>query len=284
MAKLSGLVCVRNEEARLAECLSRLAFCDEIVVVADRCEDRTESIAHEMGARVVAGEFPLEGPRKQAGVDACTGDWIIEIDADEWVDAELAREILQAIDGAPAGDYFQIPVDNYVGDRLVRRGWGGSFGTSSVARLYRHGVKRWKDHRVHPGVTFAGTLAGSLATPIKHTVDDDIADMVARLNRYTDLRALDLADTGGKMGLADNLFRGVRRFIKCYWTREGHKEGELGLLIALMAALYPVVSCLKAREILAQRSHAQTADLYALPSAEQRRFAGNDDAQHVAAA
>ena len=100
MARLSGLVCVRDEEARLTDCLNRLAFCDEIIVVADRCSDRTEYLAAALGARVVSGAFPLEGPRKQAGVEACTGDWIIEIDADEWVSPSLGREIRAAIAAA----------------------------------------------------------------------------------------------------------------------------------------------------------------------------------------
>ena len=67
MVKLSGLVCAHNEEARLTACLERLAFCDEIVVVADRCTDRTEQIARRHGARVVSGIFPVEGRRKEAG-------------------------------------------------------------------------------------------------------------------------------------------------------------------------------------------------------------------------
>lgn len=288
MTKLSALVCVRNEEARLAQCLARLAFCDEIVVVADRCVDGTEAIALDMGARVISGAFPLEGRRKRVGVEACTGDWIIEIDADELVPAALAHEIRRALEGTAAGDYFQLPVDNYVGERLVRRGWGGSFGTSSVARLYRRGVKHWKDHRVHPGVTFTGALAGALTTPIRHKVDDDIADMVARLNRYTDLRALDLADAANaKLGLGDNLFRGLRRFVKCYWSRKGYKEGELGLLIALMAGLYPILSCLKAREILSQRAGAaldHSADLVELRPAIPVRQTMPDDGREIAAA
>lgn len=254
VVRLSGLVCVHNEEARLAECLGRLSFCDEVVVVADRCTDGTEAIALRFGAKLVSGSYPLEGPRKAAGVEACGGDWILEIDADELVGKTLASEILAAIGAAPAGDYFQIPVDNYVGETLVRRGWGGSFGTSLVGRLYRRGSKHWKEQRVHPGVTFDGDLAGVLKTPIVHVVDDDIADMVARLNRYTDLRALDLADAGERPGLWDNVFRGFRRFSKCYWGREGRKEGELGFLIALMAGLYPVISCLKAREIIKSRA------------------------------
>ncbi len=273
VVRLSGLVCVRNEEARLADCLARLSFCDEVVVVADRCTDGTEAIALRFGAKLVSGSFPLEGPRKAAGVEACGGDWIIEIDADELVGETLASEIRIAIHTAPAGDYFQIPVDNYVGDTLVRRGWGGSFGTSLVGRLYRRGSKHWKEQRVHPGVTFDGPLAGVLTRPIIHVVDDDIADMVARLNRYTDLRAQDLADIGDMPGLWDNVFRGFRRFFKCYWGREGRKEGELGFLIALMAGLYPVISCLKAREIL-KRGRAPSGTLIELwpnTSAAQNR-------------
>ncbi|HEY1067773.1 MAG TPA: hypothetical protein VGE52_16735, partial [Pirellulales bacterium] len=50
--------------------------------------------------------------------------------------------------------------------------------------------------------------------------------------------------------LADNVFRAVRRFFKCYVSRRGYKEGELGFLIAVMAALYPLLSYLKARELV----------------------------------
>ena len=74
MPRLSALLCVRNEEARIEECLHRLAFCDEVVVVADRCTDRTETLAARAAARVVSGFFPLEGHRKHAGIDACTGN------------------------------------------------------------------------------------------------------------------------------------------------------------------------------------------------------------------
>ena len=251
MPVLSGLVCVHNEEVRLAECLTRLAFCDESVVVADRCTDRSEAIARKMGARVVSGIFPVEGLRKEAGVAACRGEWIVELDADEAVTPALAREIRETIARTDAGDWYQVPVDNFIGAQLVRHGWGGSFGASSVARLFRKGVKSWKSERVHPGTTFAGVYGGRLTHAILHKVDDDIADMVQRLNRYTALRGQDLADSGKIKSLWDDLFRGVRRFYKCYVSRKGYKEGDMGFLIALMAGLYPVLSNLKAREIRA---------------------------------
>lgn len=258
--KLSGLICAHNEEARLADCLRGLAsVCDEIVVVADRCTDRTQEIARAFGAVVIDGIFPLESQRKEAGVAACTGEWILEIDADEHVDPVLAAEVRSVVDANPPGDWFQVPCDNYVGDTLVRHGWGGSFGTSSVARLFRKGAKRWKAHRVHPGVTFEGRFGGVLRSPIRHKVDEDIGDMIDRLNRYTALRAADLADSGQPGELWDNVFRGFRRFYKCYVTRKGRQEGDLGFLIALMAGLYPVLSHLRAKEILAQRRKAALA-------------------------
>jgi hypothetical protein len=77
-------------------------------------------------------------------------------------------------------------------------------------------------------------------------VDTDIGDMMRRLERYTALRAVDLA-ARPRGGVASNLFRAVRRFYKCYVGRKGYREGDWGLLIALMAALYPLISTLRAR-------------------------------------
>ena len=246
MSKLSALVCVRNEEARLAACLQRLAFCDEVVVVADRCTDRSEIVARELGATVISGIWPLEGQRRAAGAAACTGDWILEIDADEEVGPDLAREIVARI-AVERGDFVSVPVDNYVGERLVRHGWGGSFGTSAVTRLFRKGVKTWGAERVHPTVRFSGAAGGALLHPLLHRVDDNISDMWARLDRYSRLRAQDLSEAGKRPGLWSNAFRGVRRFFKCYVTRKGYREGDWGVIIALCAALYPQLSALRVR-------------------------------------
>ena len=244
---LSAIVCVHNEEARLAGCLERLVFADEIIVVLDRCTDRSEEIARRFGCQIVRGYFPLEGARKLAAIEISAGDWIIEIDADERVPALLADEIRDTIAAPGAYSHFQVPIDNYVGGRLVRYGWGGSFGTSSVARLYRREAKVWGGERLHPTVTFTGPDGPRLANPIRHDVDDDISDMIGRLDRYTRLRAQDLVERDAVGGIGENAFRGLRRFLKCYISRKGYREGGWGFLIALMAGLYPLLSTLRAR-------------------------------------
>lgn len=255
MPRISALVCAHNEEKRLAACLERLRFADELVVVLDRCTDGSAEIARRHADRVVTGAFPLEGPRRTAGVEACTGDWILEIDADEHVGLALGQEIRDTVNSAIEAAHFLIPVDNYVGHRLIRHGWGGSFGTSAVTRLYRRGVKSWKSERVHPGVKLMGHAGGKLVNPLIHHVDDDVSDMLRRLDRYTDLRAQDLIDKGQICSLPSAAFRGVRRFWKCYVRRKGYREGLWGVLIALMAGLFAFLSVLRARLILAE-SHS----------------------------
>jgi glycosyltransferase involved in cell wall biosynthesis len=257
--KLSALVCTHNDEARLADCLRRLDFCDEVVVVADRCTDRSQEIARQFGARVIDGIFPLESQRKAAGVSACLGEWVLEVEPDEQVAAPLAYEVRAAIHGRPGGDWFDVPIDNFVGQTLVRRGWGAGLGEVAAPRLYRRRVKRWTARRVEPAAILDGRFAGALETPLTRHADPDVGHMVARLNRQTALRAQDLADAGDGGGLFGDLLGALGRFWTCYIWRQGVREGELGFLIALLAGLDAVLSGLRARTLIKARAAAAAA-------------------------
>jgi glycosyltransferase involved in cell wall biosynthesis len=244
--RLSALVVARNEAARLPACLATLAFVDELVVVLDRTTDGSAAIAAGMGARVIEGEWPVEGERRNAGLAACTGEWVLEVDADERVPEALAAEIRSVI-ATSRFAWHEIPLDNYIGERLVRHGWGGSFGTSAVPRLSRRGAKRWGRERVHPSLAWVGEQGPRLANAFVHLVDRDISDMLARLDRYASARAADLLERGDIGTLGGNLRRLVARFWKCFVARRGYREGGWGLLIALCAGLYPLLAHLKAR-------------------------------------
>lgn len=242
---LSALVVARDEEAQLDACLSPLAFADELVVVLDRCVDGSKAIAERHDARIVEGNWPSEGQRRNAGIEACTGDWILEVDADERVSDELAAEIRARIQTAPFG-YFLIPYDNYIGNHLVRYGWGAHWGVSATARLFHKGAKVWGDGRLHPPVELKGQR-GQLDARMNHFVDRDISDMLQRLDRYTTQHARDLRDARLPNSMTRDVRRIFTRFLKCYVVRRGYREGGYGFLIALMAGLYPILSHLKAR-------------------------------------
>ena len=244
--KLSALVVVHNEEARLSACLDKLAFADETVVVLDRCTDKSREIALAHQARLVEGAWELEGPRRNAGIEACVGDWILEVDADEHVTPELAAEIRRTVAASPYAIHL-IPVDNWVGSRLVRYGWGASFGRGAYPGLFRKGAKRWGDERVHPRLALSGARGPMLTARLQHYLDRDFSDMIRRFDHYTSARAKDLRESGEIGSGPANVRRIFSRFWKCYVARGGWREGGHGFLIAIFAGLYPFVSYLKAK-------------------------------------
>lgn len=256
----------------MAECLRRLSFCDEIVVVADRCTDRSQEIARRAGAILIDGIFPLENQRRQAGVEACSGDWVLEIDPDEAVDAALAWEIRWALQTRRGVDWFELPIDNYIGEVLVRDGWAGELSRAAEVRLYKRGLKAWEARRVNAPSVLAGRSGGALKGAIRRTVGADVGQLVERLHRMSALAAEDLADAGRAGGFGAAMTRGAATFAGGYLWRGGWREGRLGLMTATLSALFPVLAQMRAADILAARRVAQPAEAAPLP--RLRRAAG----------
>jgi glycosyltransferase involved in cell wall biosynthesis len=244
--KLSAVISIKNEEKQLSDCLDCLSFADEIVVLLDDCSDGSEEIASGYTDRLLEGNWPTEGQRRNAGIEFCRGEWIFEVDADERVPEELAQEIRQTIETTTA-DWHEILVDNYIGGKLVRWGWGASYGKAAYPGLFKKGVKKWGDDRVHPRLTWSGKKGPMLKKRLSHYVDRNISDMIRRLDSYSTARAKDLRASGEIGSFANNFRRLFTRFFKCYVRRKGYREGGYGFLIALFAGLYPLLSHLKAK-------------------------------------
>ncbi len=253
VAGLSALVVVRNEERILADCLDRLGFAAEVVVVLDRCTDACKEIALAKGARIVEGAWEIEGARRHAGIDACGGPWVLEIDADEWVSPELAREIAATV-GADSADFYFLPIANHVHGRWIKGGWMAALAPDWRGSLFRKGAKTWGMQRVHPAVDFTGRRGEDLKSPLQHNFAADISTLMRRFDRNTTLRAEDMAATG-EIGRTRNMARkAISRFWKCYVARGGIREGGIGFLISLLSAIYPLVSHLKATEIAGRQA------------------------------
>lgn len=242
---LSAVISVHNEAHQLRDCLQTLSFADEIVVLLDKCTDNSKDIAAEFTDRLIEGAWKIEGERRNDGIEACNGEWIFEIDADERVTPELAAEIRQVVNESN-DDWHEILVDNYVGKRLVRWGWGASFGKAAYPGLFKKGVKKWGMQRVHPSLIWSGRKGDMLNSRLVHYVDRDISDMIRRLDSYSTARSLDLIDSGDIGSMANNVRRFFSRFIKCFFFRKGYREGGMGLLIAICAGLFPLLSHIKA--------------------------------------
>lgn len=257
--RISALVVARNEAARLPDCLACLAQAEELVVVLDRSTDDSADIARAAGATVLEGAWEVEGARRNAGIAACSGDWVLEVDADEQVPPALWAAIRRVVATSPHG-FHRVRIDNHIGARLVRHGWDGGVGTTLKPILFRRGAKHWRAQRVHPGVDYVGTEGAHITEAgIHHALDADISDLWRRVDRYAGAKATDLLAAGKVGSLPGALRRGFSRGVKSYVGRGGWREGSLGLLIAICAGMFPLLAHLKAR--LEPEKHRPPAEL-----------------------
>ena len=99
MPRCSLSMIVRDEEATLGRVLAdATAFCDELVVCDTGSTDRTREIAHEAGARIVELAWTDDfGAARNASLDACTGDWVVWLDADDRVQQPAQTAFAQAV-------------------------------------------------------------------------------------------------------------------------------------------------------------------------------------------
>lgn len=97
--RISLAMIVRDEERCLQRCLDSVSgVVDEIVVVDTGSVDSTADIARGAGARVLQIAWPDDfAVARNVALDACTGDWRLVLDADEWL-AEGA-DVIAALAG-----------------------------------------------------------------------------------------------------------------------------------------------------------------------------------------
>ncbi len=177
-ATISALVIATDEEARLPACLASVAFCDEIVVVDGGSRDATVEIAECAGARVIHQPWLGFAAQRNVALDSARGEWVLEIDADERISPELAREIEGFLgDPPPHVDIGGLPIrHHYLGERL---------GPSAKYPDYRHRLFRREAYRhdpnraVHEGiwprgpvVAFSGDLDHELAGSVGEALRD----------------------------------------------------------------------------------------------------------------
>jgi glycosyltransferase involved in cell wall biosynthesis len=232
MPRLSVALITLNEERNLAACLRSVSFADEIVVVDNASTDRTREIAREFGARVLeVPDWPGFGPQKNRALEACTGDWILALDADERVEEALRAEIERALAHAAFDVYAMPRRSTYCGRYIRHGGWWPDY----ITRLFRRGSARYSDARVHERL-ITDRPVGRLRAPLTHYSFRSMDQVVAKMNHYSSEGARMLADRGRAPGLASAIGHGVAAFFRTYVVRLGFLDGRYGFLLAVSNA------------------------------------------------
>lgn len=114
--KISACLVVHNEERLLARCLDSLSgVTDEIILVHDGpCSDQTLAIAEKFGARIFVQKFVGNAePHRPFSFKQASGDWILQIDADEYLSEELRQNLRKLSENETVSAYeFAWPLWN----------------------------------------------------------------------------------------------------------------------------------------------------------------------------
>lgn len=229
---LSVCIITRDEERNIRDCLSSIAWADEIVVLDSGSTDRTEAICREFTEHFYVDEqWPGFGPQKNRAVELSSGQWVLAIDADERVSDALRAEIQVTVADPQASSVYQMPrLSHYCGRPMRHSGWWPDY----VARLFRRGSARYSDDLVHERLVFDGH-AGRLAHPLIHYSYHDLSEVLQRIDRYSSAGALNLQER--KQGsLAAAVGHGLWTFIKTYLLRRGFLDGREGFMLAVSNA------------------------------------------------
>jgi (heptosyl)LPS beta-1,4-glucosyltransferase len=233
-SKLSVTIITRDEEAQIGDCLESVRWADEIIVVDTGSVDRTLELCAKHTPHVHGRPWEGYAPAKNTAIALATGDWILSLDADERVSEGLRQEIVtlqQQLMNTRAHGYA-IPRRNYLWGHWLRH--GGLYPDYQI-RLFKRGKGEFKARRVHESVVIDGPVE-RLRHPIEHHSYQGISDVIQRLDRYTELAALDLWDQGQPVRRTALVMRPLGRFLRNYWLKQGFRDGIPGLIMAVSYA------------------------------------------------
>jgi len=265
--RLSVVLATRNEEENVGRCLESVKnLADEIIVVDECSTDRTREFAEKLGAKVfLEPHHDIFHITKQKALDKATGEWVLQLDADEVVTPELRENIKKVLEnkyhpvenglflrhqkiieerdgkiGKSTGEivgYFVPRRNMFLGKPLIHAG----VYPDGVIRLIKKGKARFPQKSVHEQITLDGEVSW-LSGDLLHYDSPTLRRYLTRLNRYTDLKAQELAqDNVGKNPWSFLLFTvyyPLFTFLKLYFRHLGFLDGVSGFLWSFYSAMH----------------------------------------------
>ena len=236
---LSVAIITKNEEANLARTLAGVSFADEIVVVDSGSTDRTVEIARSFNAAVYEEPWLGFAAAKNSAIAKCTGAWVLSLDADEEISAELAEEIGALLDGTPAHQAYFLPRRNFFLGRWIRH---GGYYPDPKLRLFKRGSAQFEERAVHETIRPPAST-GHLRADLLHHAYPTLDAYIEHMNRYSALGAKQAIARGKSSHsifafLWNVVLVPVATFKYNYFLRLGFLDGREGLLLHLYHSVY----------------------------------------------
>jgi glycosyltransferase involved in cell wall biosynthesis len=230
---ITAIVLTRNEQSNIERCLRSLSFCAEIVVVDSGSIDQTRELARNFTEKVF--DLPWLGfaAQRNKALSYAIHDWVLSVDADEVVPAELAEEIAKLFGTkTPEVAAFSVPRKTIHFGRWIRH---GGWYPNRLVRLFSKRQGRWEGEELHEAWVARGQV-NALTHDLEHYSFCDLADQVNRNNRYSSLGAAKLQRKGSSFSSFWLLVKPTSKFLETYFLKRGFLDGYPGFIISVSAA------------------------------------------------
>lgn len=224
---VSAVMIVKNGARTIRKTLESLRKFEDVIVYDNGSNDGTQEIAREYpNVNLIEGNFDGFGTTKNRAASFAKHEWVLIIDSDEVVDAQLLHT-LQTKKLDPKTIYIVNFLAFYKEIPIRHCGWNNQ----KIRRLYNKTVTRFNDNAVHENIIDEGMKKEVIEGNMKHYSYMSISDFIIKLDRYSTLFA---ADNAGKKSSspAKAFFNGLYSFFRTYILKRGFLDGYAGLIIA----------------------------------------------------
>ena len=246
---ISGLVITFNEEKNIGKCIDALfQVCDEVIVVDSNSKDDTVKIATKKGAKVIVQSFLGDGPQRIHGVPFCKNEWILNLDADEFLDTDSIKFIEKGNFLTDPFDAYSFRVKNFLQEKVIDfAGWYPDY----KIRFFNKKTALPSEDKVHQKII--ATNVKKLKTHILHYGSHSFFQIIAKKNQYAQWNAEQLYDAGKRVSCFKPVVNGLVSFIRCYFFKKGIINGIDGLTISLTQGYFSYIKYANLYQIQKER-------------------------------
>jgi (heptosyl)LPS beta-1,4-glucosyltransferase len=232
---LSVVISAYNEELPIKRCLSSVQFADEIIVVDNESVDNTVSSAKKFTNNIYTKSNQLMlNINKNFGFTKAKSDWILNLDADEEITPDLAKEIQSVIQSDRLENGYWIKRKNFSFGKWIQH---GLWWPDKQIRLFRRNKGEFPCYHIHEYIKVDG-LVGELKNPYNHYNYESIHQYLTKIDRASSSEAISLKEIHYQLAWFDALRFPISDFIKIFFAQHGYKDGLHGLMLALFQSFY----------------------------------------------
>jgi len=205
---ITAIILTFNESQHIRRCIESVQdFCQDVIVVDSFSSDDTQAIVESMGGRFYQNVFVNHANQFNWALDSIdvSTQWIIRVDADEYVESALKTEIIEALKTVPEMvNGFYLRRKYFFLGKWIRF---GAMYPVEVMRMWRTGTgyveQRWMDEHVVLKSGDISRLKGNI-------VDDNLNNVswwVDKHNKYATLEMIELLNLKYQFSPSDNAMK-----------------------------------------------------------------------------